>query len=200
MKLSTLILATCLGFLIYPLPIHSADTQSLRTCFVYKPDGTRHCESHAGVSLDAMALELAGAGISVFSTRKGYDGREGIAICGYIHESRGCVIPNTKPLGDGCAVDDECFDDAVCCKGSCSTCCDNADCDEETSCEQIVVGYELLPFVPYQCAPGQALYEDGEPCFRDSDCSSDACFGYDDLSTSAIVGIAYGVCGTIKEL
>ena len=29
-----------------------------------------------------MALELAGAGIEVFSRRKGYDGREGIAVCG----------------------------------------------------------------------------------------------------------------------
>lgn len=29
-----------------------------------------------------MALELADAGVEVFASHKGYDGREGIAICG----------------------------------------------------------------------------------------------------------------------
>ena len=82
MKHATLILATCLGFLTYPLLIHSAGTPSVRTLFVFKLDGTKHCEPYAGVSLDSMALELGGAGIEVFSRRKGYDGREGIAVCG----------------------------------------------------------------------------------------------------------------------
>lgn len=50
--------------------------------FVYKLDGTKHCEPHAGVSLDSMALEFTDAGIEVFSSRKGHDGREGIALCG----------------------------------------------------------------------------------------------------------------------
>ena len=77
-----MILATCLGFLTYPLSIHSTGTPSVQTLFVFKLDGTKHCESYAGVSLDSMALELAGAGIEVFSRRKGYDGREGIAVCG----------------------------------------------------------------------------------------------------------------------
>jgi len=71
-----------IGLLTFPLLIHSAGTPSVPTLFVYKLDGTKHCEPYAGVSLDSMALELAGAGIEVFSSRKGYDGREGIAICG----------------------------------------------------------------------------------------------------------------------
>ena len=82
MKHATLILATCLGLLVCPLLIHSADTPSARTIFVFKLDGTMHCDPYAGVSLDSMALELGGAGIKVFSRRKGYDGREGIAVCG----------------------------------------------------------------------------------------------------------------------
>jgi hypothetical protein len=82
MKHAILILATCLGFLISPLIVHSAGTSSNRTLFVFKLDGTKHCEPYTGVNLDAMALELSGAGIEVFSSRKGYDGREGIAICG----------------------------------------------------------------------------------------------------------------------
>jgi hypothetical protein len=81
MKQVTLILAIFIGLLTSPLLIHSAGTPSVRTLFVYKLDGTKHCEPYAGVSLDSMALELAGAGIEVFSSRKGYDGSEGIAIC-----------------------------------------------------------------------------------------------------------------------
>ena len=82
MKHASLILATCLGLLPCPLLIHSAGTSSTRTLFVFKLDGTKHCEPYAGVSLDSMALELGAAGIEVLSRRKGYDGREGIAVCG----------------------------------------------------------------------------------------------------------------------
>ena len=82
MKQTTLILAIFVGLLTSPLLIHSAGTTSVRTVFVFKLDGTKHCEPYAGVSLDAMALELRDAGIEVFSSRKGYDGHEGIAICG----------------------------------------------------------------------------------------------------------------------
>lgn len=82
MKHASLILATFLGFLGYPLLIHSASIPSERTLFVFKLDGTKHCEPYTGVSVDSMALELAGAGIEVYSGHKGYDGREGIAVCG----------------------------------------------------------------------------------------------------------------------
>jgi hypothetical protein len=82
MKQATLILVIFIGLLTSPLLIHSADTLPVRTLLIYKLDGTKHCEPYAGVSLDVMALELSGAGIGVFSSRKGYDGREGIAACG----------------------------------------------------------------------------------------------------------------------
>ena len=52
------------------------------TLFVFKLDGTNHCEDAKGVSLASMDQELMTAGIKVFSRRKGYDGREGIAVCG----------------------------------------------------------------------------------------------------------------------
>ena len=82
MKHATLILATFLGFLSYPLLAHSDRKPSLSSIFVFKLDGTNHCESHEGVDLDSMELELSAAGIKVFSKRKGHDGREGLAICG----------------------------------------------------------------------------------------------------------------------
>lgn len=50
--------------------------------YVYKADGTRHCDAAPGTPLDAMAQELARADVRVFAQRKAHDGREGIAICG----------------------------------------------------------------------------------------------------------------------
>jgi len=52
------------------------------TAYVYKPDGTRHCSTAPGTSLDSMAQELVRSGIAVYSQQKSYDGREGIASCG----------------------------------------------------------------------------------------------------------------------
>ena len=63
------------------LPAHAGQTGATETALVYKPDGSRHCNSAAGISLDAMAQELVGSGIVVYSQRKSYDGREGIALC-----------------------------------------------------------------------------------------------------------------------
>jgi hypothetical protein len=82
MKQVTLILAVFVGLLTSPLLMQSASTSSMRTVYVFKLDGTKHCEPYAGVSVESMALELRHAGVEVFSSRKGYDGREGIAICG----------------------------------------------------------------------------------------------------------------------
>lgn len=82
MKHAIRILVACLGFLSYPLSSHSADTPSVGTVFVYKLDGTKHCEPYAGVDVKTMALELTDSGIAVSSGRKGHDGREGIALCG----------------------------------------------------------------------------------------------------------------------
>lgn len=82
MKHAALICMFFIGFLIFPLLIHAAGMHSERTVFVFKPDGTKHCDSYEGASMDVMARELSDAGIEVFSSRKGYDGREGIALCG----------------------------------------------------------------------------------------------------------------------
>ena len=54
----------------------------MSTIFVFKLDGSKHCEPYTGVDLDSMELRLTAAGIKVFSRQRGYDGREGIAICG----------------------------------------------------------------------------------------------------------------------
>ena len=82
MKYAALILAMCFGFICHPFSIQSADIPLYSALFVYKLDGTKHCESSAGISLDSMAHELAGGGIEVLSSQKGFDGREGIAFCG----------------------------------------------------------------------------------------------------------------------
>lgn len=52
------------------------------TAYVYKPDGTRHCDTSAGIPLDSMAEELVRSGIPVHARRKSHDGREGVASCG----------------------------------------------------------------------------------------------------------------------
>jgi hypothetical protein len=82
MKITALIMAICLGFFSCPLWVHSEAEPLVRTIFVFKIDGTKHCEPFVGVDLDSMENELTAAGIKVLSRRKGYDGREGIAICG----------------------------------------------------------------------------------------------------------------------
>jgi len=63
------------------VPAHAGQSGATDTAFVYKADGTRHCNSAPGISLDSMAQELVGSGIVVLSQRKSYDGREGIALC-----------------------------------------------------------------------------------------------------------------------
>ena len=82
MKLIKFILITGLGFFCYPLVIHTGDISSTSTVFVFKLDGTVHFGNSIGVSLDSMEQKLTSTGIKVFSRRKGYDGREGIAVCG----------------------------------------------------------------------------------------------------------------------
>lgn len=74
--LAFLIFLSCNLFLCAEAAL--ADT----TLFVFRPDGTIHCDKSRGVTLDCMGQELITAGIKVFSSRKGYDRREGIALCG----------------------------------------------------------------------------------------------------------------------
>jgi len=77
----TLHLSLLLVFVCLLVPAHAGQSGATETAFVYKPDGTRHCNSAPGTSLDSMAQELVGSGIVVLSQRKSYDGREGIALC-----------------------------------------------------------------------------------------------------------------------
>lgn len=105
MKFATLILASCLTFLSYPLGVDADGDSLTRTLFVYKLDGTMHCEHAMGVSLDSMEHELTTAGIKVFSRRKSYDGREGVAVCGAptgqinVYEIASSDVPTALSLG-----------------------------------------------------------------------------------------------------
>jgi hypothetical protein len=67
--------------LLFP-PARAQARPSPGTAFVYKPDGTRHCDQGAGVPLAAMAQQLDRGGVRVYTQRKSHDGREGIAVCG----------------------------------------------------------------------------------------------------------------------
>ena len=105
MKFATLILASCLTFLSYSLGVDANGDSPPRTLFVYKLDGTMHCEHAMGVSLDSMEHELTTAGIKVFSRRKSYDGREGVAVCGAptgqinVYEIASSDVPKALSLG-----------------------------------------------------------------------------------------------------
>ena len=82
MKRVNFILLTFFGFLSYSVLVYAGGTYAASTIFVFKHDGTIQCDKFSGVTLDSMEQELSSAGIKVFSSRKGYDGREGIALCG----------------------------------------------------------------------------------------------------------------------
>ena len=82
MRFINIILIASLGFFSFLLIIYSGKASSGNTVFVYKPDGTLHCKNSKGITLDSMKQQLTSAGIKVLSSRKGYDGREGIAFCG----------------------------------------------------------------------------------------------------------------------
>jgi len=82
MKFVSFILLPCLGLLSCLVVVLAGGTFAASTLFVCKPDGTIQCDTSQGVSLDSMEQELRSADIKVFSRRKGYDGREGIALCG----------------------------------------------------------------------------------------------------------------------
>ena len=58
-----------------------ADSTPSSNRFIYKPDGSKHCDSNPGVKLTVMREELSSQKIDVYSMRKGHDGREGIALC-----------------------------------------------------------------------------------------------------------------------
>jgi len=86
-------------------PASGQDATPLATAYVYKPDGTRHCDETAGVAIESMAQELVRAGISVHTRRKSHDGREGIAVCGSptgsinVFEIEASDVPRAIELG-----------------------------------------------------------------------------------------------------
>ncbi len=82
MKTVNFKLLTFLVFLSYAAVVSAGGNSTASTRFVFKPDGTIQCDKSQGVALGSMVQELKSADIKVFSMRKGYDGREGIALCG----------------------------------------------------------------------------------------------------------------------
>ena len=82
MKCVNFTLLTFLGLICYAVLIYASGNSAASTFFVFRPDGTIQCDKFPGVTLDSMEQELRSVGIKVFSSRKGYDGREGIALCG----------------------------------------------------------------------------------------------------------------------
>jgi len=79
---TTLLWVICFWFIGKPAAVYSGDKQAIASVYVYKLDGTRQCESNTGINLLKMEQELVSTGIKVISRRKGFDGREGIALCG----------------------------------------------------------------------------------------------------------------------
>ncbi len=82
MKQARLIIVILFLIINLPILVHAGDVLPGDSLFVYKLDGTNHCETGTGIDLVAMEHELTDAGITIISMRKGFDGREGIAVCG----------------------------------------------------------------------------------------------------------------------
>lgn len=82
MKHPRVVLSTFVGLLSQATVILAGGTFAANTLFVFKPDGTLQCDKSPGIALGSMEQELRSVGIKVFSSRKAYDGREGIALCG----------------------------------------------------------------------------------------------------------------------
>ena len=86
-------------------PAWGQKSSAVDMVYVYKPDGTRHCDTTEGISLDAMARELIRSSISVYTQRNSHDGREGIAICGSptgsinVYEIKASDLPQALQLG-----------------------------------------------------------------------------------------------------
>ena len=105
MKTVAFIMLTFLVSLSYSAAVHAGGNTTASTLFVFKPDGTIHCDKSKGVALDSMKQELTSADIKVFSMRKGYDGREGIALCGAttgqinVYEIASSDVPEAVRLG-----------------------------------------------------------------------------------------------------
>ena len=62
--------------------VSAAEVNQTNSLFVYQDSGAKHCETNSGIDLSSMGQQLMNVGIEVISMRMGFDGREGVAICG----------------------------------------------------------------------------------------------------------------------
>jgi hypothetical protein len=138
------------------------------------------CESQAqctsGQCAQApAALSLDADGPVCSQCEQDDDCQEG-EVCGGVVDDgggyRACRPELARPLGDLCAVDQEC-ESGVCCIGACAECCHESD----GACEgRRCVGYaddEGAEFAPlFLCDRSANPAERGESCAVDADCSS----------------------------
>ena len=82
MKISSIFLAVIFCSISYQYIYCPPGKASEGTVFVYKSDGTKQCDLSPPETLDSMEAELTSIGIKVYSKKKGYDGRAGVALCG----------------------------------------------------------------------------------------------------------------------
>ena len=78
----TLINITLLWVIGWSIMVGAAEFYQTKSLFVYQSSGAMHCEPDSGIDLSTMGQQLMEGGIEVISMRMGYDGREGVAICG----------------------------------------------------------------------------------------------------------------------
>ena len=81
MNYATLLLAIGFIFVAYPSAIYADSKQAVSSVYVYKLAGTKQCDTDPGITLVTMERDLTSAGVEVISRRKGFDGREGVALC-----------------------------------------------------------------------------------------------------------------------
>ena len=60
----------------------AAEVYQTKSLFVCQPSGAMHCEPDSGIDLSTMGQQLTEAGVKVISMRMGFNGREGVALCG----------------------------------------------------------------------------------------------------------------------
>lgn len=102
---------------------------------------------------------------------------------------RSCVLKGSLVLGERCHGASECAS-GVCCKSTCSQCCDGKGCAAGASCAKREEWRELLSvqMLPWQCAPGKGLGAAKAPCLKHSDCASGSCQGVKQLSVCFLDG------------
>lgn len=107
-----------------------------------------------------------------------------------------CVPPG-KSLGAPCMRNTDCAT-SICCEKVCSSCCEQTDCAGDQTCQKsttlkpmksdfpipdnsttgnLLANIPLFNELPFQCAPGQGLAQQGDHCLIDDDCISGKCSG-----------------------